>query len=72
MNPDGSYSITDVDIYDTSNLFGPGRQEDIRRATEYVEYRECWKFNRSRNICMGFVFGLCFALLSVGILIEIF
>ena len=72
MNADNSYSITDTDIYDTANLFGPGREADIQRATEYVERRSQYKFDRSVSICMRLVLVLMGALLVVGFWYEIF
>ena len=66
------YIITDEAIHDMANVFSPGRLLDIQRAEDYVEYRAQWKFNRSRNICMGFMFGFGFALLIIGIMMEVF
>lgn len=72
LNEEGTWKITDADIHDMANWFSPGRELDIFRATEYVEYRERWEFNRSRNICMGFIFGFALALVAVGIMVGVF
>ena len=66
------YILTDEAIHDMANEFSPGRLLDIQRAGGYVEYRAQWKFNRSRNICMGFMFGAAFALTIIGIMMEVF
>jgi len=66
LNEDGSWNITDTDIFSMDNLFGPGREADIQRATEYVERRTQYKFNRSVSICMRLVLALTGALLFVG------
>lgn len=66
------YIITDEAIHDMANVFSPSRLLDIQRAEDYVEYRAQWKFNRSRNICMGFMFGFEFALLIIGIMMWVF
>jgi hypothetical protein len=63
-----AYWCGDWQEYTYENL----RALAVSNAAKYVKAKSEYKFNRSRNICMGLMFGLCFALLSVGVMFEIF
>lgn len=72
MNPDGEYSIIDIDCRSCESFHVCKLWPAVTLCDDYDDAVAQANFRRSRLICFVFMAGVCFALLAVAIMAGVF